>query len=270
MIKLIFITNNVELAKQVVGCGVGRIFVDLEKLGKRERQAHRDTLISDHSIADVRNIRKALPETELLVRSNPMYSGTKQEVEDIIEAGADLIMLPMFRTSKELREFSRMVDGRIGIVPLIETRDAAKNLSDIVEVPGVTEIYIGLNDLHIELNLSFMFEPLANGMLDEMAAIITKTGLSFGFGGVARMDEGLLSGHNVLGEHLRLGSTRVILSRTFHRLTDAVDVEGAGRMFEAEIKQLREAEKILLNRSEDQIESDHLMAASLIRQVVPG
>ncbi len=270
MIKLISITNNVELAKQVVSCGVGRIFVDLEILGKKERQAHLDTLISDHSIADVKDIRKALPNTELLVRCNPMYSGTRKEVEDIIEAGADLIMLPMFRTSEELREFSSIVEGRVGIVPLVETKDAAKNLSGIVKVPGVTEIYIGLNDLHIELNLSFMFEPLANGMLDEMVEIIKEFGLPFGFGGVARMDEGLLSGHNVLGEHLRLGSTRVILSRTFHRLTNSVDVDEAGRMFKAEIKRLREAEKILLGRSEDEIANDHLRAVNLIRKVVPG
>lgn len=270
MIKLISITNNVELAKQVVSCGVGRIFVDLEVLGKRERQAHRDTLISDHSIVDVRNIRKALPDTELLVRCNPMYSGTRQEVEEIAESGADLIMLPMFRTSRELHEFSGMVDGRVGIVPLVETKDAAKNLSDIVKVPGVSEIYIGLNDLHIDMNMSFMFEPLANGMLDEMVEIIRESGLPFGFGGVARMDEGLLSGHNVLGEHLRLGSTRVILSRTFHRLTDAVDIDEAGRMFKAEINRLRDAEKMLLDRSEDQIASDHLKAVSLIRKVSPG
>lgn len=270
MIKLISITNNVELAKQVVGCGVGRIFVDLEVLGKKERQAHRDTLISDHTIDDVRNMRKALPNTELLVRCNPIHSGTSKEVEDIISAGADLIMLPMFRTSKELYEFSRLVDGRVGIVPLVETKDAAKNLSDIVNVPGVAEIYIGLNDLHIDLNLSFMFEPLASGMLDEMVVIIRQSGLPFGFGGVARMDEGLLSGYNVLGEHLRLGSTRVILSRTFHRLTDAVDIKGASRMFEAEIRRLREAETMLSNRTVDEIASDHVQAVNLIRQVVPG
>ena len=270
MIKLISITKNIELAKRVVNCGVGRIFIDLEILGKRERQAHRDTLISDHSIADVRNMRKALPDTELLVRCNPMYSDTRREVEEIIEAGADLIMLPMFRTSKELHEFSGMVDDRVGIVPLVETRDAANNLSDIVKVSGVTEIYIGLNDLHIELNMSFMFEPLVNGMLDEMVAIISETGLPFGFGGVARMDEGLLSGQSVLGEHLRLGSTRVILSRTFHRLTDSADTEEAGKMFEAEIKRLRKTEQILLNRSENEIANDHLKVVSLIRQVVPG
>ena len=61
-----------------------------------------------------------------------------------------------------------------------------------------------------------MFEPLANGLVERVAAAARRQGLRFGFGGIARLDEGLLPGRDVLAEHLRLGSQAVILSRTFH------------------------------------------------------
>lgn len=39
--------------------------------------------------------------------------------------------------------------------------------------------------------------------------------IPFGFGGIARIGEGDLPSDYILGEHVRLGSTSVILSRTF-------------------------------------------------------
>ena len=39
--------------------------------------------------------------------------------------------------------------------------------------------------------------------------------MPFGFGGIARIGEGDLPSDHILGEHVRLGSTSVILSRTF-------------------------------------------------------
>jgi len=85
-------------------------------------------------------------------------------------------------------------------------------------------------------------------------------GLGFGFGGIARMDEGLLAGRDVLGEHLRLGSGSVILSRTFHR-------EDSDAVFEREIAALRQAERELARRSELQIEEDRRRVAAVIEQI---
>ena len=44
------------------------------------------------------------------------------------------------------------------------------------------------------MGLKFMFEPLANGLIDEVAHIITSAGLPFGFGGIARVGEGIIPG----------------------------------------------------------------------------
>ena len=52
-------------------CGVDWVFVDLEIIGKQERQAGRNTVVSGHSLGDVRAVRQVLSQSKLLVRVNP-------------------------------------------------------------------------------------------------------------------------------------------------------------------------------------------------------
>ena len=47
MLKLMYITNQPEIAKIADKNGVDRIFIDLEKIGKRERQGGMDTVQSE-------------------------------------------------------------------------------------------------------------------------------------------------------------------------------------------------------------------------------
>jgi len=215
--KFMLITNMPELASYAESCGVDRIFIDLEINGKKERQGHLDTLISQHTMDDIRFVKTAIDRAELLVRLNPLHKKTQSEVDKAIDLGADLLMLPMFKSAKELNAFSDIVHGRVGIIPLVETHSAMLDMHDIVKVSGLSEIYIGLNDLHLDMGLKFMFEPLANGMLDQAVGIIKRSGLPFGFGGIARIGEGDIPGELILAEHVRLGSNSVILSRTFHK-----------------------------------------------------
>lgn len=257
MMKFILITNNIELAEFAASCGVQRIFVDLERLGKLERQGHLDTLISQHSIEDAEKIRQALPEIELIVRLNPLHSASADEVEAAIAAGADFLMLPMFRTVEEVRAFSTLVAGRTGIIPLVETTQAATDIGAIAAVEGVTEIYIGLNDLHLDMKLSFMFEPVANGMLDRMVKEIKAVGKPFGFGGIARVGEGMVPGELVLAEHIRLGSQSVILSRTLHRKSSDISSFKANLDLKAELEKLRAQEAALMQATPDVIREMH-------------
>ena len=53
MIRLMYITNDVQVARMAEEAGVDRIFVDLETLGKAERQGGMDTVQSKHTVADV-------------------------------------------------------------------------------------------------------------------------------------------------------------------------------------------------------------------------
>lgn len=103
-----------------------------------------------------------------------------------------------------------MVDDRAKICIMIETAAAMSRLDKILAVPGVDELFIGLNDLHISMGLTFMFELLSDGLVEYIANKCNNVGMPFGFGGIARIGEGDLPSDNILGEHVRLGSTSVI------------------------------------------------------------
>lgn len=217
-LTLMYITNSPEKATQALDAGVDRIFVDLEKLGKHERQRGLDTVKSDHSISDVAVLREALPDAEILVRINPIGGHSQQEVEDVIRAGADLIMLPMFTTSEEVEALIDLVRGRARINLLLETPQALVRLPEYLHfAPYISEMHVGLNDMHLAMGLDFMFEVVAGGLLDAVSARIREHGIRFGFGGIARVGHGDIPAEEILLEHVRLGSELVILSRSFQR-----------------------------------------------------
>lgn len=271
MLDLLKITNDPDLAHRCDALGGMRLFVDLERMGKAERQAGRNTHISLHELDDIGRIKAQLKHARLMVRVNPLHAATQSEVDAVLAQGvtqgagpeADLLMLPMFTSVQTLRTFSDIVAGRCPIVALLETAEALATLDDWISTPGLAEVYVGLNDLHISLGMRFMFEPLANGMVDRVAVAAARQGLRFGFGGMARLDEGLLPGRDVLAEHLRLGSQAVILSRTFDR-TDSET------LFEAEVLALREAQAQLACRSPAQTEADRQRIAVRITSIADG
>jgi len=107
-----YITNDAEIAKIAENAGVDWIFVDLEINGKEERQGHLDTVISKHEISDVKKIKSVLKKSKLLVRVNPIFEGSKDEIDSVIEYGADIVMLPFFKTKEEVNKFIGHVNGR--------------------------------------------------------------------------------------------------------------------------------------------------------------
>lgn len=259
MLDFIQITNSPEMARLCDSMPHMRLFVDLERLGKAERQAGRNTFISHHTLEDVHRIKSVLQRSRLMVRVNPLNDGSADEIDAVISQGADMIMLPMFESASTLMAFVDLVANRCPIVPLLETAGALESLEQWIDAPGLCEVYVGLNDLHLSMGLSFMFEPLALGIVERVAREAKLRGLRFGFGGVARLDEGLLPGRAVLAEHVRLGSDAVILSRTFHR-------ESSIAIFEQEVIALRKVEVELAVRDSLTVERDaQLVRDSIIR-----
>lgn len=214
-LKLMILAADPQSAIDAQNAGVDRVFYDLEYIGKESRQHGRNTVKSMNSIDDIPAVRKVLSNTELLVRTNPIHAYTKMEVDKAIEYGADVLMLPMVMDQHDVEQFVSYVNGRAKVCIMIETAAAMARLDKILAVPGVDELFVGLNDLHISMGLTFMFEFLSNGLLEYIADKCNKAGMPFGFGGIARIGEGDLPSDNILGEHVRLGSTSVILSRTF-------------------------------------------------------
>ena len=268
MIDLLTITNLPELAARCDQMPGMRLFVDLEHTGKAARQKGHDTFISTHHLSDVSSIKAVLKQSRLMVRVNPYRmddpAASKAEVDAVLNQGADMLMLPMFSSAEELNAFAGIVAGRTPIVALLETAGALHCLDSWIDTPGITEIFVGLNDLHLSLGCSFMFEPLAAGYVGRVASAAKARGLRFGFGGIARMDEGLLPGRDVLAEHVRLGSGAVILSRTFNR----ADAQPGGKSFEQAVAALRMAELALGLRSSESVEKDRLHSHGLIAELV--
>lgn len=213
--RLYLITADPAMARMAVGAGVDRIFVDLEIHGKVERQGHKDTVISRHTLDDVRAIREVVDVGQLMVRVNPWHEESSEEIEAAIRAGAEAVMLPMFRHADEVASFSSCVGSRCVKVGLCETSAGLARLDSILVDGGLDEIHFGLNDLHLDMGLDFLFEVLAGGLIDLAAGKSLEHSVSFGFGGVARVGGGDLPARLILGEHERLGSEAVILSRAF-------------------------------------------------------
>ena len=264
MIDLLTITNLPELAARCDQMPGMRLFVDLERNGKALRQKGYNTFISTHQINDVGRIKAVLKRSKLMVRVNPYqgdkFDASKAEVDAALAQGADMLMLPMFHNAQELKAFSSLVAGRAPIVPLLETVGALHTLDSWIDTPGIHEIFVGLNDLHLAMGCNFMFEPLLMGHVERVGKAAKARGLRFGFGGIARLDEGQLPGRKVLAEHVRLGSSAVILSRTFNRL----DANEAGESFEQAVASLRLTEQELALRKPEQVELDKQRTYSLI------
>lgn len=260
MMDLIQITNDTDFARRCDALEGMRLWVDLERNGKAERQAGRNTFISTHTLDDVGRVKAVLQRSRLMVRVNPLNPDTDNEVNAVLAQGADLLMLPMFAEAWELQAFCAIVAGRAPVVALLETAGAFESMPEWIGTPGLEEVYVGLNDLHLSMGLHFMFEPLALGLVDTVARLARAQGLRFGFGGIARLHEGLLPGRDVLAEHLRLGSRAVILSRTFHG-------SGSAGSFEDEVTALRTAERSLTSRSAEQVQVDRLRIAETIGDI---
>lgn len=232
------ITKNPEIASFAVDCGVDMIFVDMEINGKELRQSHLNSVISKHTIDDVIKVREAIPKGRLLVRVNPLHSKSRFEIDEVISAGADMLMLPMYTTNDEIKKFIFMIDGRASSCLLAETVDALKIMHQSVSIPGINQVHIGLNDLSIQLGSKFMFEPLITSLVGNACEALKNSNITFGIGGLARVGEGLVPAELLLSEHIFLGSTWAILSRTFHRGVDSLTNLQLEMNFQHEINKL--------------------------------
>ena len=244
-ITLMYITNDIDVAQIAEKNGVERIWIDLETLGKEERQKNMDCVKSHHTINDIKIMSKVLTSSELMVRVNPWNSNSKKEIEDVISAGAQRIMLPMWKTSKEVDEFLRFVNQRTATTLLLETKEAVECIDNVLCNPLLDEIHIGLNDLHLSYNMKFMFELLTNGVVEDLCRKMDSAGVKYGFGGIAQIGTGTLPAEKILIEHYRLKSTRVILSRGFCKITNEDTMQTFAEKFEKNIKQFRSYEKLV-------------------------
>lgn len=268
MLKLMYITNQPRIAEIAQNSGIDRIFIDMEYIGKYERQGGMDTVQNHHTVDDVKAVRAVLDKSELLVRVNPIHRGSEDEIDAVIDAGADIIMLPMWKTADDVKCFLDYTGGRVKTVFLLENKEAVGCIDEVLKIKGIDEIHIGLNDLHLSMGLDFIFEPLSNGLVESISAKIKNAGISFGFGGFGRIGEGLLPAEYIVSEHYRLGSSMSILSRTFCNLSEITNEDEVLKAFDSGVKDLRKYEDFLSTCEKEFFDDTHRKLCSCVKGII--
>lgn len=266
-LKLMYITNNANIAKIAEDSGVDWIFVDLEINGKEKRQHNLDTVVSRHNIEDVKKIKRVLRKAELLVRVNPLFEGSKMEIDRVIDYGANIVMLPFFTTRYEVEEFIKIVDKRAKVCLLLETPQAVENIDSILSISDIDYIHIGLNDLHIGYGMDFMFELLSDGTIEILCKKIKSKKLKYGFGGIAQLGEGDLPAEYIINEHYRLGSSMVILSRSFCDVNKVDNIYKVEELFNVEVNAIRDYESSIILKSNDFFKNNQSLIKDKIKVI---
>ena len=265
-LKLMYITNQPKIARVAELAGVDRIFVDLEYIGKTERQGGKDTVQSNHTVDDVKRVAQAISNAELLVRINPIhtatekYTSSQEEIDAVIAGGADIVMLPYFKTVSEVEQFLNFVNGRAKTMLLVETLQAVEHIDEILSLNGVDSVHIGLNDLSLEYGMDFMFELLIDGTVERLCNTFKQKNIPYGFGGIASIDGGMVPGRIILKEHYRLGSTCAILSRSFCNVSKTTQLDQIRTLFINGVNEIRELEaecRLHLDFSSDNFFADN-------------
>ena len=195
----------------------------------------------------------------------------KKEIEEINKLDClDMVMLPFFKTDKEVKIFLELLDiSKVEPALLIETTSAINNLDDILKLHPFKYVHIGLNDIHIERNTSFMFEPFIDGLLKKTVSVLKNNNIKFGIGGIGKIGSDLLpTPECLIKEHIRLKSSGVILSRSFKGNFNVV----SKRAFEAELKQsvtkFRNYEKYSKTLGQNQLDENYYLMKKDINRVV--
>jgi len=235
---LSLITNDPIIANYAETAGINRIMIDLEVKGKNIRQSGKNLFLSDHSIGDLPVIKAFFKEKSLFVRINPIHQQSKEEIDAVIRMGADIVMLPFFRSMDEVVTFLELTNGAVKNSLLVETKEAAELLPKLVDLKDVHEIHIGFNDLSISFGYRTIFEPIRNGSLDEYAKIVNYRKIPWGFGGLAKLSDSALpiDPQLILFEQLRLNASIGWLGRSFR---DSLDRDRIGSSLREEVLLIR-------------------------------
>lgn len=269
-LKMMYFTNEPQLALAAEKCSIDFVVIDLEIIGKIDRQGHKDTRISHHSIQDIAAVRQVLNDTQLMVRINPIHAASKEEIDSAIQQGADVLMLPYFKTLQEIQTFLKLVKSRAKAFLLLETKEAEAILDDILQLSGIDAIHIGVNDLSLSKGYSFLFQPLLDDSFAEMCRKIQAHGLPVGFGGIAQLSQGLLPAENIIAEHYHLGSSMVILARSFITLDATQPLDNLVQALDHALRPIRDYEKFLDQQESQYFARNHQFVQNKIKEIIDG
>jgi hypothetical protein len=252
--SLLLFSVDPTVIRAAVAGGVAGIVVDWERVGKERRQASADTEINRHTLEDLRAVR-ACTRARVVCRINGVHDATPAELELALGAGADEILIPMVRRTKEVELVLAHVRERAAVSILVETDDAVRNASELSQLP-LERVYLGLNDLSIDRGSDHLFRAVEDGTVEAVARAVTRP---FGFGGLTVPEAGSpLPCRLLLGEMARLGCSFSLLRRSFHRDT-------RGRDLRLEVERILAAVAASRTRSPSEVAHDRAEFVTALR-----
>lgn len=258
MLNLMLFTKDTALAQSSQKAGISRIVIDIESRAKMDRQGGYHLDCNYDTIGDLRSMRRAV-NIPIVCRVNPISVDSKDEINEAIAAGADILMLPMFKNTEEAAEFVHLVAGRVMTILLLETKEAVDNAKEIAKL-DYDEVFIGLNDLAISYGKSFAYELLLEDLLCDLRSVFKNK--PFGFGGITILGKGSpLPTRFILKELARLHGDSVIIRRAFKR-----DI--LGHDISLEVKKIQAEYSVLLARDEEQISADRVELVKYLEEIL--
>ena len=210
--ELLLFSVNPDFIVPAVAAGVNGIIVDWEYIGKSERQAGADTQINHDTLDDLARVR-ACTTAQVICRINQFGPYTRQEIEAVVSAGADELLLPMVERVEDVQQVLAWSHERCKVGILIETSAALNILEPLSQLP-LQRVYVGLNDLAIQRHTPNLFTALIDGTLQNIRVHFSQR---FGFGGLTLPGKGSPIPCNLLiAEMARMNCHFSFLRRSFH------------------------------------------------------
>jgi 2-keto-3-deoxy-L-rhamnonate aldolase RhmA len=216
-LSMVLWTADLALAADADAAGIDRIGCDLEREGKESRQAEWGTWLSDHTVEDLASVRDVLHRAHLFARPDPFDGSRREQLDTVLALGAEVVMLPMADDPEAIANAAEIISGRATLIALVETKRGVEAATEIADVDGLGEMWIGPNDLSASLELKNRFEALVSNEAEHVASATHAAGLPFGVGGFAAVGDTRLSmsPELVYAQLVRLGATATILGRVF-------------------------------------------------------
>lgn len=221
-----YFSNNTADAVDMVSAGIGQVCIDIERNGKLDRQRARNTFISTHKLEDVKDMANTIGSERVICRINPIHDGSYDEIRKCIDYGASTVILPYFRNLSEVEDFLSILDGRAKSTLLIETCHAFMLIPTLAKLSAVDSLYIGLNDLSLDSGIVNMIDLVSDGWMEVASSLIAGQ-KPFGFGGISSLNDSSCqtTPASILNVHKAIGTSSLILSRSFFRYCQALSVQ---------------------------------------------
>ena len=223
-------TKEEEIIRRAELGGISGFMIDWENKDKAERQSGFDTQINNDQVDDLARVR-ALTNRTIICRVNNTPELRSREIALAIGNGANEILLPMVRSIQVVEETLKETEGFARVALMIETKEAITLAKELGALP-VSRVYVGLNDLSIDLRKETIFDSLEDGTIDSIRPYFD---VPFGFAGLTLPECGSpIPSRLLYSEMARLRCSFTFLRRSYLRDVRGKDsAEELPRMYRA-------------------------------------